>query len=97
VKDILNSIHSDIHSTLPALTSDLRQGAHKSGWPIELSSSLNVAYSNNSFRIEYPDELKSHIHDWEYGNEKRRPSAVLRKFSTRLDSNVAHHLSKGEK
>jgi hypothetical protein len=97
VKDILNSIHKDVQRTLPALTSQLRQSAHGHGWPVELSSSLNVGFSNNSFRIEHPEELKSHIQDWEYGNERRRPTAVLRKFSNRLDSSAHSHLNKAGK
>lgn len=73
---------------MPALAGDLRQSAVRSGWPSHLARALAVEFDSKTLRVSYPEELQSEIQAWEYGTEARRPNAVMRRFSNRLDSKL---------
>lgn len=94
--DILNSVLEDVRKTLGPLTISLRRSAAASGWPKELVNQLSVNLVKDKVIIDYPEESKSEIDAWEYGNEMRRPTAVLRRFSTRLDSKARSILTGGK-
>ena len=84
--DIQSSILEDVRKTLGPLTISLRRSAAASGWPKELVNQLSVNLVKGKVIIDYPEDAKSEIDSWEYGTERRRPTAVLRKFATRMDS-----------
>lgn len=88
MNDVISSLQSQISSKLPSLAGDLRKSASRSGWPAHLANALSVEFDNSTFRVAYPEELQSDIQAWEYGTEGRRPNAVMRRFSNRLDSKL---------
>jgi hypothetical protein len=93
--DILSSVLEDVRKTLGPLTISLRRSAAASGWPKELVNQLSVNLVKDRVIIDYPEDIKSDIDSWEYGTERRRPTAVLRKFAERLDSKSRSILNKG--
>lgn len=91
--DIQSSILEDVRKTLGPLTTSLRRSAAASGWPKELVNQLSVNLVKGKVIIDYPEDIKSQVDDWEYGLEHRRPTAVLRKFAARMDSKARSVLS----
>lgn len=94
--DILNSVLEDVRKTLGPLTISLRRSAAASGWPKELVNQLSVNLVKGKVIIDYPEDSKHEIDKWEYGTQSRRPTAVLRKFATRLDSKARSILTGGK-
>jgi hypothetical protein len=66
-----------------SLTMDLQQSATDHGWHPDIVKHLSVSYNGSHLNIHYPDEIKSQVHNLEYGTETSAPSAVLRKFKSR--------------
>ena len=88
MNDVISSLQNEISGKLPSLAGDLRRSASRSGWPAHLASALSVEFDKSALHVTYPEELESDIQAWEYGTEGRRPNAVMRRFSNRLDSKL---------
>lgn len=88
MKDILSSINDTISSQVPRLNEDLYRSALSSGWPSDVAAYLTVDFSDNKMAIRYPERLKSEVETLEYGNERKRPTAVIRRFNNRIDSKL---------
>lgn len=88
MNDLKSKIYGTINRNLIPLSSDLRRSAASAGWPADLVNTMKVELKNNAVTVTYPDELRNQIHDFEYGNERRRPTAVIRRFMNRVDSKL---------
>ena len=80
-----------------SLTLNLRNMAAEHGWHPDLVKNLHVLFDGSDLKIHYPDSLKNHIHDLEYGTEHTRPTAVLRKFkneSSHVGNTLLSHFDK---
>lgn len=80
MKQILDSLDSAASLTARRLTSGLRRSAYQHGWSPEVTRNLSVNYDGKGFGVSVPDEYRDQMMDFEYGNESRRPTAVIRKF-----------------
>jgi hypothetical protein len=66
-----------------SLTMDLYDSAIEHGWHPDIARHLSINFDGQHLRVNYPDHVKSHIENLEYGTETQRPTAVIRKFKNR--------------
>lgn len=97
MSSLISKLHSTLASTTAPLTRELRSNALESGWPENAAHSLSVHFDEGQFAIKYPDHVKGLVEDLEYGTEATPPSAVIRKFSKRMDSKISRITSGGSK
>lgn len=86
MNDLKASITGTVKNKLAPLNSELRRSATSSGWPRDIANLMSVEMTSKGIEISYPDEFRDTIHELEYGNENKRPTAVIRKFMNRVDS-----------
>lgn len=86
MNDLKTSITGTVKSKLTPLNSELRRSATASGWPKDIANLMSVEMTSSGIEISYPDEFRDTIHELEYGNERTRPTAVIRRFMNRVDS-----------
>ena len=65
----------------------LRKKAIESGWPVHLSTSLQL---DTSGEVTYPEEYKKEIENLEYGTTENPPISVIRLFKE--ESHYQEHL-----
>lgn len=88
MNDLKSNIYGTINSNLTPLNGELRRAATSAGWPSDIAKLMSVELKNNAIEITYPDEFRNTIHELEYGNEQKRPTAVIRRFVNRIDSKM---------
>jgi hypothetical protein len=80
MKQLFDALDSATDLTARKLTAGLRRTAIRSGWDSEVVRNLSVAYSDGRFDVSIPEQYKEKAMDFEYGNQERRPTAVIRKL-----------------
>ena len=69
------------------LTPKLRKMAHRSGWPAEVISKLEVrSDGSGGLYVYYPEDIAERVEDLEYGNLNALPNSVIRSFIYRTSS-----------
>jgi hypothetical protein len=98
-----DSFHSALekasHETSRAMTHQLRNEAHASGWPSHVVRKMNVKYGEEGFEAHVHDSHKATAHDHEYGTPDTQPTAAVRRTANRtqeaekfLLGRINHHL-----
>jgi len=77
----LNVYEKAAHDTAAFMTADLRQRALSSGWHSDVVNNMHVEFGDDGFQVRIPDEHAERAWIHEYGSEKSRPTAVIRKFA----------------
>jgi hypothetical protein len=72
--------------TARSLTMDLHASAIEHGWHPDIARHLSVNFDGKNLHVNYPDHVKSHIENLEYGTETQRPTAVIRKFKNKTEN-----------
>lgn len=67
--------------TAAFMTADLRKRALGSGWQSEVANSMYIKFGDDGFKVNIPEEHEEAAWVHEYGSERKRPTAVLRKYS----------------
>ena len=80
-----NAIHRSAVATGDYLTHQLRADAAAHGWNIP-SEALSVKYDGSKLNVNVHQDHIEAAHVLEYGNERQRPTAVIRKLSNNTDS-----------
>ena len=62
------------------MTADVRHSALKHGWDYDTASNTDVLYDGNQYKVHVQAEFERQAMDLEYGTERRRPTAVFRKY-----------------
>lgn len=71
-------------ATARKMTADLRRRAYEAGWPSEAGRSLEVRHDQGHFEVAFPEQARELVETLEYGTQEKPPTAVLRKFVTRI-------------
>jgi hypothetical protein len=80
MKHILDAFDSTADLAARKLTASLRTSAMDSGWDPQVANSLSVSYSGEKFDVVVPPEHDEAAWKFEYGDGRRRPTAVIRKL-----------------
>jgi hypothetical protein len=83
---LTSAIESKLKGLAPKLTADLRKQATAAGWPKKIVSSLSVVVDKDKVSISYPNKLAQEVEDLEYGKVGGFANAVMRKFTTQVDT-----------
>jgi len=76
------------------LSRDLREYLVESGWTTEAASAVFVTYDElGGFAVEIKGQHKQAAETLEYGNERLRPTAAIRKYFN-SKTNVEEHYQK---
>jgi hypothetical protein len=80
VKKLLEASQKAKQDTARYMTGQLRKQALHNGWDADVVSTLHVTHADGKFSAQvHPDHAdRAFVH--EYGNERVRPTAVIRKF-----------------
>lgn len=82
MKSILNNINKAAHDTAQFVESQIRQSALDHGWDEKVVENTHVRFQNNKFNVYVHDKYVGDALTHEYGNETKRPTAVIRRYST---------------
>jgi hypothetical protein len=87
------------HETSAFMTMHLRSEADASGWPSKVVRNMGVTYGKEGFEAHVHNAHENVAKDFEYGTTSMRPTAAVRRFSTRtqeadtfLHGRLSHHL-----
>jgi hypothetical protein len=69
------------NDTAAFMTAELRQRALRGGWKPEVVDHMHVRFDDNGFGVDIDEEYQEDAWVHEYGSERTRPTAVLRKYS----------------
>lgn len=97
MENIIAAIEQAAHDSAVHLTADLRERALAAGWHPEVATNLHVSYDGESFKAHVHPDYADAAHVHEYGDENKRPTAVLRKFAKETHNSgrvMAHNLSR---
>jgi len=83
MKHIHSAVEQAAKHTSRYMTGQLRKEAKASGWPRHITGNMGVIYDNNKFEVHVHDRHLSEAQDLEYGTEKSRPTAAIRRSSNR--------------
>lgn len=75
------------HDTAAFMTADLRQRALSSGWQPDVVNGMNVQFGDNGFQVDIHEDHQEQAWIHEYGSERDRPTAVIRKYAN-VDSDA---------
>jgi hypothetical protein len=80
VKNFLDALQKAAHETAAYMTFDVRQSARNHGWENHEANSLRVRYTDGKFGVHAEGDHSEAALTKEYGTEKNRPTAVMRKY-----------------
>jgi len=83
LRSILENIHKAAHDTAQFMEGEVRERALASGWKPEVVDNLHVRFHNNKFSVFVHDKFVGDALTHEFGNETKRPTAVLRKYGNK--------------
>lgn len=67
------------------LSAHMRSEARASGWPDDLTSSLHVSFTKNSFNVNVHKSHYEKAMDLEYGTPDTQPTAAIRRVMNRTN------------
>jgi hypothetical protein len=67
--------------TAASMTMELRGNALKAGWHKEVVDNLQVKHSDGSFSVHVHPDFKDRAFVHEYGDEKSKGTAVIRRYN----------------
>ena len=80
MKHFIDAAHTAAHSASSFMTADLRGHAYHAGWHPDVINNTHVTYDGKGFStVVHPDHHDAALFH-EYGNERTRPTAVVRNF-----------------
>lgn len=87
MKNIHDALHTAATHSARYMQHELRSNAVKRGWHPSVAQGLYVKYTDGEFKVSVDEDkyIQAHIH--EYGDEKTRPTAVIRQYGN--DTSVA--------
>lgn len=97
-KSLTDAITQVAADTATHVTAHLREHASAAGWPDHVVDNLHVKFNGETYQVHAPEGYHEAIHNLEYGTEKSRPSAVIRKYENAgaagriLAGSLDHHL-----
>lgn len=78
LRDAVNRAATGASQTI---TTRLRDYAFEQGWSPNILSNMQVVYdANEGLGVEFSDEVREAALNLEYGTEKIRPTAAIRKY-----------------
>ena len=80
MKNFLEALQKAANETAAYMTFDVRKSARTHGWEDHEANSLRVRYSDGSFGVHAEGDHAEAALTKEYGTEKQRPTAVMRKY-----------------
>ena len=87
------------HETSRMMSAQLRNEAHASGWPKEVTRTMRVKYGKEGFETHVHDAHHATAENLEYGTPSTQPTAAVRRFANRtqeaetfLHGRLSHHL-----
>jgi len=87
MSDILEAFDRAAERASYAITSNLKQQALSYGWNSPVVSKMQVVYTaDQTFDVEFADDIREQAMNLEYGTEVIRPTAALRKYDNSGDA-----------
>jgi len=83
MKHIHSAVEQAAKHTSRYMTGQLRKEAKASGWPRHIVGNMGVVYDDKKFQVHVHDRHLSEAQDLEYGTERSRPTAAIRRSSNR--------------
>lgn len=80
MKNFSEALERAAHDTAAYMTFDVRRSARSHGWEPHEVASLRVRYVDGDFNIKAEGQHADAALLREYGSEKQRPTAVMRKY-----------------
>ena len=86
MNSVLKTAYSKLSEhTASQLTNQLRNHASENGWHPSVVANMHVTYDGSEYKVKiHPDYVdRAFVH--EYGNENKKPTAAIRKFSEKAN------------
>jgi hypothetical protein len=81
LRSILDNLHSAAHDTAQYIQGEIRKSAISHGWDKKVVNNLHVRFHDNKFNVYVHDKYMGAALTHEFGNESKRPTAAIRKYS----------------
>ena len=82
------AIKKGLEKSKPVLQEMFAKSAGFHSWPSDVVNEIKIIPTGSEIQMEFSEDMKSRIHDLEYGMNGQPPAAATRNFTARIGTEL---------